>query len=178
MHLREQEVILKIVKRHLTPYFMKMLALVIVSIPLYFFLYAIGNDAEGEWIYYAYAAVSFFMGILAAIISLDYLLDKIVITNKRVIGIDWKSLFKKHENEAELNDIQDVETKDKGVLSRLSVLNYGLLQIETAASQTCIVFQDCPDPNTVKHFLMTNIEHHRARHAALAGHASPNGGIL
>lgn len=164
MHLREHEVVLMTVKRHLTPYIVKMFALVIVAIPLYFFLYAIGKDAEGEWIYYAYAAVSFFLGIIGASISLDYLLDKIVITNKRVIGIDWKSLFKKIENEAELNDIQDVETKDKGILSKLSVFNYGYLQIETAASQTCICFPDCPDPNKIKHFLMTNIEHHRMAH--------------
>ena len=85
-----------------------------------------------------------------------------IITNKRVVWIDWKTIFRREEHEAELIDIQDIETKEHGILSQLKIFDYGYFEIETAASKVCIRFNDCPDPETVKHFILSQMEKQRA----------------
>lgn len=166
MHIRQGEVILKVVKRHLTPYVIRVFSISLISIPIFAILYLIGTIIDGEWIYYSYALTAFLTGVIVAVFSLDYLLDKLVITSKRVIWVNWKTIFSKFESEAELHDIQDIDTKDKGVLSRISFLNYGLLEIQTAAA-ICVIFKDCPNPNLIKHYLLEQIECDRNKHIAV-----------
>ena len=92
--------------------------------------------------------------------------DRLLITNKRTIWINSKSKFKKEEHEVEFIDIQDIETREKGLLSKLKIFNYGFFEIETASSKTCVTFQDCPDPDGVKHFILGEMERH---HMSLKG---------
>lgn len=161
--MREGEIIQRIVKRHWTPFILKAAGIIFIAIPFYIVIYFFGRAIEGDWVYAAYAILSFFIGAAAALMSFDYLLDKLVITNKRVIWINWKSPIKKEEHETELLDIQDIETKEKGVLSKLRIFDYGLLEIETSATKTCITYTDCPDPIGLKHFLILEISKRRSQ---------------
>lgn len=161
MQFRSGETILRTVKRHPTPYILRLLKISVVAVPAYLLLFYIGREIKGEWPLYAFAAISFFIGVIVALISLDYLLDRLIITNKRLIWINWKSLFKREVHEAELLDIQDIESREKGILSKLKVFDYGFIEIETAASKTCIAFQDCPDPDGLKHFILGQMEKSR-----------------
>lgn len=161
MQLRHGEAILRTVKRHSTPYVLRLFKILIVAIPVYIILFFVAREVEGELILFVFAAVSFFIGIIITIMSLDYLLDRLIITNKRVVWINWKSLFKREVHEAELPDIQDIESREKGILSKLRMFDYGFIEIETAASKTCIFFRDCPDPDGVKHFILQQAEKQR-----------------
>ncbi len=161
MHLRHGEVILRTCKRHSTPYVLQLVKITIVAVPLYIILFFIGKAAEGEWVLWLFAGLSFCLGVVIALLSFDYLLDKLVITNKRVVWINWKSPVKRDEHEAELLDIQDINTREKGVLSKVRMFDYGLLEIETAGSKTCIIFNDCPDPEAIKTFILTQMEKSR-----------------
>lgn len=158
MHLRHGEVMLREVRRHKTPYVLKLSAVFLVSLPLYLVFFLIGDEFSTEWILLLLAVLSFFVGIVITLISFDYLLDKIIISNKRVVWINWKTPIKREEHEAELIDIQDIETREHGILSKLRIFDYGFLEIETAASKTCIKFNDCPDPEGVKHFILNQME--------------------
>lgn len=161
MQLRHGEAILRTVKRHPTPFVFRVLKIALIALPFYVILFFVARKVEGEWILFLFAAVSFFIGIIIAINCLDYLLDRLIITNKRLIWINWKSLFKREVHEAELIDIQDIESREKGVLSKLKIFDYGFIEIETAASKTCIMFQDCPDPDGLKHFILGQMEKSR-----------------
>jgi hypothetical protein len=158
MKLRHGETILRTIKRHPTPYLFRLFKILIVAIPAYLILFYLGREIEGDWPLYPFAAVSFFIGIIVALVSIDYLLDRLIITSKRVVWINWKSLFKREVHEAELIDIQDIESREKGILSKLRLFDYGFIEIETAASKTCILFEDCPDPDGVKHFVLQQTE--------------------
>lgn len=163
MHLRNGEVITKIIKRHRTPFFFKMAKVLLVTIPVYIGLVILKNEM-GSWMFVILLClVSVFVGIIILQISFDFLLDKLVITNRRVVWVDWKSLFKRSEHEAELIDVQDIETRETGILSKLHFFDYGLLEVETAASKTCIVFTDCPNPEGTKHFILGQMEKDRKR---------------
>ncbi|MBI2638660.1 hypothetical protein HYW83_03660 [Candidatus Peregrinibacteria bacterium] len=161
MHLRHGEEILRTHKRHRTPFILQFVKLLIVSAILYGLMFFIGKAVEGDWIFWGYAVVSFFLGIAITLVAFDYLLDRLVITNKRVVWINWKSPVKREEHEAELLDIQDIKTHEKGILSKLRLFDYGLLEIETAGSKTCIIFTECPDPENVKTFILNQMEKQR-----------------
>lgn len=161
MHLRHGEVILRNIKRHKTPYVLQLAKVALIAIPLYFLLFYFMRSVSGEWIFIAALALSIFVGMVIAAISFDYLFDKLVITNRRVVWINWKSPFSREEHEAELLDIQDIETAEKGILSKLPFFDYGLIEIETASSKVCIHYTDCPDTAGVKHFIIDQMEKSR-----------------
>lgn len=155
--------VLHTIKRHKTPYVLKLVKIFLVALPIYIILFLIGQQKEVEtwFIVLFFALVSFFLGIIIAAISFDYLMDKLIITNFRVVWVNWKSIFKREEHEAELLDIQDIETREKGILSKMKIFNYGFLEIETASAKTCVSFHDCPNPDSVKHFILGQMQKHR-----------------
>lgn len=161
MRLREGEYILRTIRRHYTPYVLKIAKISVVVIPIYVLFFFMGDQIGIEWFLVILAIISFCVGIILAIISIDYLMDKLIITNKRAVWINWKSIFKKLEHEAELIDIQDIDSQEKGLLSHLSIFDYGIIEIETAGSRVCITFTDCPDPEEVKTFILNQTEKSR-----------------
>lgn len=173
MHLREGEVILRVIRRHPTPYLFTLIGIGILATPLYWLLFLIRKETDADWVLSVFAVLSFFVGIIIASYSLDYLLDKLVISNKRVIWVNWRSIIHKEEHEAELNDIQDIEVREMGILSKLKIFDYGLLEIETAATKTAIQFKDCPDPEEVHHFIITQTERLRKATGVEPHHGHP-----
>lgn len=157
MHARQGEVIAKVVKRHLTPFFFYVLGTLLLAAPIFFVIYLVDRATGAEWVLTLYAVAAFLTGSALAIISIDYLLDKLVITNMRVVLIDWRSLVMREENEVELLEIQDIKTHAKGILTGISIFDYGTCAIETAASKTSIIFTHCPNPEGVKHFILSQI---------------------
>lgn len=158
MHLRHGEVIRRRIHRHLTPYVFKLAFIAIIALPLYVMLFLLPDNLGGEWVFVAFALISLVTGMVVTIISMDYLMDKLIVTNKRVVWVNWKSIFTREEREAELLDILDIESCEKGILSKLHILDYGQLILETAAGRTCIQFNDCADPEGVKGFILEEIE--------------------
>jgi hypothetical protein len=82
-----------------------------------------------------------------------YWADKLIITNFRIVFIDWKLLNVNTENEAELKDIQDVHVRGKGIFSFIPFLDYGTITIATAASEVCVRFELAPGPDRIKRFI-------------------------
>lgn len=96
--------------------------------------------------------------------SILYYLDRLIITNRRVIYIDWNGAFSNTEHEAELIDIQDIETKEKGIFAFFSFLDFGDFTLETASTHTTIHFPSAPDPEGIKHFIYhLNLKPNRIR---------------
>lgn len=178
MRNRPGEVVVKVLKRHMTPYVFALVKIAIVAIPVYVVIFLIGQESDVTTgaILWMFGIASCFLLVILAVISVDYLMDRLIITNKRVVWINWKSIWHREEHEAEYVDIQDIETREKGILSKLKIFDYGLLEIETASTKTCITFQDCPNPEGLKHFMLNQMEIQRrsvggglhAKHADLA----------
>lgn len=164
MHLRHGEVIRRRIRRHLTPYVLKLVFIGVIVLPLFTLLLLLPKDLDGEWVLVVFAIISIITGMAVTIISMDYLMDKLVVTNKRVVWVNWKTIFTREEREAELLDILDIESMEKGILSKLHIFDYGQLILETAAGRTCIQFDDCADPEGVKGFILEEIE--KARNTA------------
>ena len=88
-----------------------------------------------------------------------YWLDRLVITNKRIVFIDWKYLTVKVEYETELKDIQDITSREKGIFSILPFFDYGTIEIKTSSNKTTIVFTEARNPNGIKKLLQRILIH-------------------
>lgn len=90
--------------------------------------------------------------IISFLIWIDYYLDVWIITDKRIVNIEQKGLFSRFISELELEKIQDISTDVRGVIP--TFLNYGDLQVQTAAEKEKFLFHNIPDPYSVKDMIM------------------------
>jgi hypothetical protein len=70
-----------------------------------------------------------------------------IVTNERVVDIDFYYLLYKKFSQAELNKIQDISYTSGGILA--AVFNYGNVSIETAGEAPNITFEIIPFPERV-----------------------------
>lgn len=158
MDLREGEHINKVFHHHPFPFIMQMIRVVFASIPFFFLIFIISSALTREQLIMANLVVVVIFTLVIVYMALIYWLDKIVITNYRVVHIDWKLLTQRDEGEALLYDIQDIHTHEKGIFASLYLFDYGNIRIETASSKTTILFIQAPDPEGIKIFLTDHIE--------------------
>jgi hypothetical protein len=153
MHLRHNEKLIRIYHHHPLPFFLSVLKISFLSAPFYFLLFLFrGGMSTGTFIIAGFVITAFFL-LALFYLTMIYWADRLIVTNYRVIHINWHFLTVRREYEAELQDIQDIETQEKGILSFLKFLDYGLFEIQTAASRVSIIFRDAPDPEAVKAFI-------------------------
>jgi hypothetical protein len=155
MHLDKDERIFKIYYHSLFPYLVTVAELLIVTLPFFFILYLLKDSITFNTAVVIYSLLLFVFALVLIYLTLIYWLDRLVITNKRVIFIDWKYLTVKVEAETELKDIQDIVSRENGFLSLLPLLDFGTLEIKSASNKTAIEFKQAPDPNGIKKFIQT-----------------------
>jgi hypothetical protein len=82
---------------------------------------------------------------------LNWYFNVYFITTDGVIDVDFFNLVDKRVSEAEINKIQDVSYSTNGVLG--TMLDFGDVQIQTAAEITEFKFEDVPNPEKVAKIL-------------------------
>jgi hypothetical protein len=150
MQLREGEQIVKVFHHHPTPFVFDVLKVILGSFPFFLLLFLFTPILSLKWAVILYLMVFALFTLVLIYVALIYWLDKLIITNQRIIHIDWKYLTVRDESEAFLKDIQDVQTEEKGILSRFWVFDYGLLRLDTPSSYVTIEFLDAPDPENIR----------------------------
>ena len=158
MRLSADERVLLVVYHHYMPFVFQILQLFMVTTPFYFFIYYLSPALSLKTAIILYLCLSVITLFIIAYLALIYWLDKLIITNKRVIFIDWKYLTVKVESEASLVDIQDVISIEKGVLTFLPMFRYGKLIIKTATQVANIEFPEAPRPSVLQKFIMRIID--------------------
>lgn len=85
-----------------------------------------------------------------------YLLNTLLITNKRIIENTQAGLFRHTINELSTDKIQDISVQTFGPLAAL--LGYGNIEIQTAGTQAKFRFTFLPDPQKIKQTIFhTNV---------------------
>ena len=153
MHLREGEQILKIFHHHPTPFILNVLKLIAATLPFFLLLFIFQGSYGASISIVLHLAVFALFALVTVYLSLIYWLDKLVVTNFRVIHIDWKYLTIRDEAEGLIDDIQDIQTEEKGLLSYFRVFDYGVIRIDTASSHVTLTFIDAPDPEGIRRFI-------------------------
>ncbi len=93
-----------------------------------------------------------FTWITFFIIWIDYYFDVWIVTDQRIVNIEQNGLFARETSELRLEKIQDVATDVRGLIP--TFLNYGNIEVQTAAEQEKFIFKNIPDPYAVKDLIM------------------------
>ncbi len=70
-----------------------------------------------------------------------------IVTNERVVDIDWYSIIYHQTNSTRISRIQDVSSSRIGVFA--SMFDFGNVHIQTAAEESNFEFMNVPHPNLV-----------------------------
>ncbi len=153
MHLVENENKIRTFFHHPFPYFVRAVKIAFISFPFFFVASFFQGLLDPTQMFFLYFGVGFVFALILLNDALLYFLDRIIVTNKRIVHVDWITIFKRSESEADLNDIQDIQTSEFGVLSAIPLFDYGTFQVETASSKISILFKNATDPEGIKHFV-------------------------
>lgn len=153
MHLREGEKTLRVYHHHPVPFVFDLLKVMGGSFPFFFMIFLFREGISGFAFFMANTVVFILFCFMVLYISLIYWLDKLVITNQRIVYVNWKWLTIRTESEAFLNDIQDIQTQEKGIFSYFWFFDYGTFTLDTASSRVTLVFDNAPDPESIRQFV-------------------------
>lgn len=153
MHLREGEQILKIFHHHPTPFVFDILKLILAAIPFFVVLFIFKESFNTKWFVVANLILLLGFALVAAYMSFIFWLDRLVVTNHRIVYVNWKMLSIREEAEAFHTEIEEIKTQEKGIFSYFKAFDYGIIRIETAAAHVNIDFHDAPDPEGIRKFI-------------------------
>lgn len=94
---------------------------------------------------------------------LSWYFDLFIVTNHRVIDIDFNNLLNRHFAEADLSAIQDTSSSIKGVLG--TFFNFGDVLIQTAGETNQINFEKIANPEKVIKLLKELRDLYGGKHA-------------
>lgn len=94
-----------------------------------------------------------FLWIGAFILWTNYYLDIWVVTDKRIVDVNQRSLFRRDITSLRLEKIQDVSVDVSGLLATL--FSFGKLTIHTAGGDEDIVIRNAANPGSAKERLMS-----------------------
>ena len=83
--------------------------------------------------------------------SLSWFFNVYIITDERIVDVDFLSLIYRNISTAKIDNIEDVTARTGGVIR--SIFNFGTVQVQTAAERNEFEFDDVPQPNKVSKLL-------------------------
>ncbi|MEK7596038.1 MAG: PH domain-containing protein [Patescibacteria group bacterium] len=111
------------------------------------------------------ALATFFSAIYVLIILLaafifwvDFYLDIWIVTNKRIIDIEQKGLFRREISEFELSRIQDITIEIPNFTA--AIFKFGNIRIQTAGTQSFTI-KDAPRPEQIKNIILECVKNNR-----------------
>jgi len=97
---------------------------------------------------------------------LDYWLDTWIVTNRRILNIEQNGLFGRTTSELRLYRVQDVTAKVAGFVQ--SMLDFGMVYVQTAGEKEYFTFEDVPHPNLISKQILELAELDRKEHLEAA----------
>lgn len=137
-----------------------------VGIGLIYFLLPSFVDRSQEDVYRVIGVIAGLVVILMAVIlviaTIIYYSSKLILTDKNITQVIQVGLFNRKVSQLAVSNIEDVTAVKKGVFS--TILNYGILNVETAGEQVNFVFNYCPNPDFyARQILEAREQAHRRR---------------
>ena len=100
---------------------------------------------------------------IAYYIYRDWRNDALILTDQRLIYVEQVLLFSQRQQEVLLTNIQNVSYSVRGMVARL--LDYGKIQIETAARRSDIAFGPIHGPKDAQEEIMAQVRAVRTEHS-------------
>ena len=152
-----QEIVILLLRKHpITQVGWLILAVLIALLPVFFGPYLLNflTDIGIPFGYYV-VSISFWYLATFAFIYSNFILwyyDINIVTNQRVLDIDFASLLIQEVNATRIEQIEQVTFRSIGVLA--SLFDYGDVFVETAGAEVNIEFLSVPKPRQVVKLLV------------------------
>lgn len=144
---RADEEIVLIIRSHpitQVPWFINAIGLVLITFLLNFFVVEFFTVEQQVF-------MNFFGLTLALVYAwtnfLRWYFHVGIVTNQRIVDIDFPSTLYKEVTIAELRDVQEVTTRAIGYIG--AVFNFGHIMVQTAGTKANIEFHNAPRPSEV-----------------------------
>lgn len=122
----------------------------LIAIPIYFpNIFASANQNVILFVQNFFMLAVWIYGFL---IWVDYYFDIWIITSERIVNIEQKGMFTRKVSELRYDKIQDLTTEVTGFIP--TILNFGDLQIQTAAEEVEFRFRTVSDPYHLKNIII------------------------
>lgn len=148
---REEQVVLLLRRHPITQAKWILIAIVLIFFPIVFQLMPLGDLLSPR---FAFASIFLWYLIVTGFILesfLSWFFNVFIITDERVIDVDFLSLIYKDVSAAKIDNIEDITAATGGALR--SVFDFGTVTIQTAGAQQEIEFEDVPHPAKVTKLL-------------------------
>jgi uncharacterized membrane protein YdbT with pleckstrin-like domain len=163
---REGEEILEVIHRHwfnIASHFLVVFLFVFFVFESFFLLPALFPDlGAGQnflFLLFFQNTLILFLWLYSFLVWIDYYFDVWIVTNERVINIEQKGLFVRDVSELQFSRIQDVTSEVRGMIP--TMLNFGDVEVQTAAEEERFLFRQVPDPYRIKDLLMARVRNNR-----------------
>ncbi|MDC0506169.1 PH domain-containing protein [Candidatus Gracilibacteria bacterium] len=116
----------------------------------------------GGWGFIPMISMILFWMIYLLFLYIDWInheLDLFVVTNNRIIGVEQISFLNRTVSEANLGQIQEVNSKTKGILANL--LNFGTLGVQTAGSTQTMTMAYVPKCMSCQRKMLNIVDNYR-----------------
>lgn len=90
--------------------------------------------------------------VVLFLIFIDYYLDVWIVTDHRLIFVELHGIFSRTVSSVHLRNIQDISTDIHGIIPTL--LGFGNIRAESAATQGEFIFKQVPNPNAIKDIIL------------------------
>ena len=119
----------------------------IIILPMFSFLSSMPINFQTATIvlWYLFTLAVFLEGILTWFFNVN------IITNKRIMDVDFYTLIYREISDAQIANIQETTYKVGGFLG--TIFNFGNVQIQTAGALPNFVFENVPNPTEVVRIL-------------------------
>lgn len=114
----------------------------------------IENNLLSLFILLTFCFIMFLWYALFYILTM-YTLETWIVTDNRVINSRQCGFFDRRISELNLHNIQDISVRMEGAIP--TMMNYGDVEIQTAAAEHRFLFRDIPNPQTVKDTIMEKV---------------------
>jgi len=146
------EKVLLLVRQHpITQIKWVVLGVLLTLIPLFFSFVPILNFLPNNL--HVVAILGWYLMVLSFSLEafLDWFYNVDMVTDERIIDVDFSSLLFKNISTAHLDRIEDVTITNKGYLG--SIFDYGTVLIQTAGAVDQLEFENVPHPTQISSFI-------------------------
>ena len=149
----ENEKIILVLRQHPVTQLKSTLTLILTAIIIPFLL---SSSGFFDSLPYKYTVAASFFGvvIILGLFSRAFLLwffNVYIITDERIIDVDFNSMIYKNISSAKIENIEDITTQTLGTMS--SIFDYGTILLQTAGEETEFEFDHVPHPSKVTKLL-------------------------
>ena len=150
---QSQEKILLVLRQHpVVNVGWMLLAILLILAPFLIFpVFSLFDFLPGRFQFFV--MIGWYLFVSAFVIEqfLYWYYNIFIITDERIVDIDFVSLMYRNVSEAKIDKIEDVTATTAGLFG--GVFNYGNVTIQTAAEKREFEFSRVPEPNKVTKFL-------------------------